>query len=144
MLRQAAAGKDRPRCTYCGAAMSRKVGQPGSPPQMRGGELTYPFTQDHIVAKARGGTDAVKNRTPCCGPCNGAKADLDLVAFIQQLGPRAVLTAGQAQEMQDEAQHACHTFNDTKPSYQLTCATPKLCAQHGCNRQPRCAGGNHG
>lgn len=108
VLREAMRGKDRPRCTYCGAAMSRKVGQPGSPPVMMGGELTFPFTQDHVVPRARGGTDAKANRVPCCGPCNGAKGQDDLVVFVNQLGPRSLLSPDEARTMQRAAMEACN------------------------------------
>jgi hypothetical protein len=142
MFHRAGLGKDRPRCTYCGAAMSRKIGPPGSPPQMRGGELTYPFTQDHIVPRARGGRDVSKNLTPCCGPCNGLKANMPLVEFIVMLGPRAKLTAEQARQLQADAQEACGIVSDaTPPAYRLTCPTPRLCADDGCRRQPPCIGG---
>lgn len=106
-FKRAAEGKDRPRCTYCGAAMSRKVGPPGSAPQMLGGELTFPFSQDHVVPRARGGTDAAKNRVACCGPCNGMKGQDDLVVFIARLGERAIITLEEAKRMQADARAAC-------------------------------------
>jgi len=106
-MRDAMNGKDRPRCTYCGAAMSRKVGQPGSPPQLMGGELTWPFSQDHIVPQAIGGRTVERNMTGCCGPCNGDKGQDDLVVFINRLGERAVLSLEDARELQRKAEHAC-------------------------------------
>lgn len=107
LMREACAGKDRPRCTYCGVAMSRRVGVPGSPPVQLGGALTYPFTEDHIVPRVNGGTGAKANRTACCGPCNGQKSDQSLVQFIAQLGDRAALTLDEAQLLQDRAMEAC-------------------------------------
>jgi 5-methylcytosine-specific restriction endonuclease McrA len=106
-MRDACAGRDRPRCTYCGVPMSRRVGVPGSPPVLMGGTLTYPFTEDHIVPRAMGGNGAKANRTACCGPCNGQKASQPLVQFIAQLGDRAAISMGEAQRLQDRAMEAC-------------------------------------
>jgi len=37
------------------------------------------MTSDHIVPKAKGGTDGLHNRQPMCQPCNNLKADYDSV-----------------------------------------------------------------
>jgi 5-methylcytosine-specific restriction endonuclease McrA len=100
-------GKDRPRCAYCGAAVSRKVGPPGSPPQLLGGELVYPFTQDHIIPRAHSGVNDRRNLAPACGPCNGARGDMPLPEFIAQLGSRSVITVAEAERMQADAQAVC-------------------------------------
>jgi HNH endonuclease len=36
---------------------------------------TVATTADHVVPLAKGGTDALWNLVPACGPCNQAKAD---------------------------------------------------------------------
>lgn len=36
---------------------------------------------EHIIPKARGGTDALANLVPSCGPCNQAKADRTATEF---------------------------------------------------------------
>lgn len=87
--------------------MSRKVGVPGSPPVMMGGELTYPFTQDHIVPRSKGGPRIEANLAPACGPCNGTRGDMPLPAFIIQLGNRAVMTVRDAIELERKAKAAC-------------------------------------
>jgi 5-methylcytosine-specific restriction endonuclease McrA len=107
LMEAAADGKDRARCTYCGAAVSRKVGQPGSQPQMIGGELTWPFTQDHIIPKASGGCNDRRNLAPACGPCNGLRGNMPLVEFVAMLGERSVLSMEQARRMQAAAQAVC-------------------------------------
>lgn len=107
VLAAAQQGKDRPRCTYCGVAISRKVGQPGSPPQLVAGELTFPFTQDHIIPRARGGCSHRRNIAPACGPCNGLRGDMPLVDFIALLGKRSILSMDAAKHMQAAAQAVC-------------------------------------
>lgn len=111
-MQAAAAGNDRPRCLYCGVAVSRKVGQPGSPPKMLGGQLTWPFTQDHIIPKAKGGCNDRRNLAPACGPCNGARGNMDLLEFLQQLpdllpGRRAVLSMEEAGRLVAMANAVC-------------------------------------
>lgn len=107
LLASAAQGKDRPRCTYCGAAMSRKVGQPGSKPVEMNGELVFPFTQDHIIPRAHGGCSDRRNLAPACGPCNGARGNMPLVEFVVSLGSRAVISAEEAERMVAEAKAVC-------------------------------------
>lgn len=51
-------------CVYCGAQNT-------------------PLQVDHVVPKARGGSDRVSNLTLSCGPCNQAKGDRDVQEFLQ-------------------------------------------------------------
>lgn len=108
----AASGSGRPRCLYCGVAVSRKVGQPGSPPKVMGGERTWPFTQDHIVPRAHGGCNDRRNLAPACGPCNGARGNMELLEFLRRLpdllpGRQAVLSVEDAQRRLADAITAC-------------------------------------
>ena len=38
-------------------------------------------TKEHIIPKAKGGTDALSNLTPCCFECNQLRANLDMNKF---------------------------------------------------------------
>ena len=38
-------------------------------------------TKEHIIPKAKGGTDALSNLTPCCFECNQLRANLDMNQF---------------------------------------------------------------
>lgn len=55
-------------CTYCGRA--------------------GPFQGDHVRAKARGGSDSVKNRVLVCVKCNGRKSAQGLSRFLGHEDPR--------------------------------------------------------
>lgn len=81
----AALAGDRPRCLYCGCAVSRKVGLANADPVEMGGELTWPFTLDHIVPRANGGANDRRNLAAACGPCNAKRANMPLVEFIRRL-----------------------------------------------------------
>jgi 5-methylcytosine-specific restriction endonuclease McrA len=78
---ECAEGQDRPRCAYCGAAVSRKV-----PVNQHPDLMPRRFTQDHIVPRADGGTNVRENMIGACEPCNLAKGDMPLDAFVAQLG----------------------------------------------------------
>lgn len=41
------------------------------------------FTHDHVIDRARGGADSLKNSRTCCTKCNGEKNDRQ----IKELGP---------------------------------------------------------
>ena len=60
--------KDDFTCTYCAKPMSPKT----------------KLTVDHIVPKAKGGTNAYSNITTACQCCNGKKADMLLTDFIRK------------------------------------------------------------
>lgn len=45
-------------------------------------------TVDHIVAKARGGTDDPDNLISCCRSCNSSKGDRDNLPRINYYNPR--------------------------------------------------------
>lgn len=45
-------------------------------------------TVDHIVAKARGGTDHPDNLISCCRSCNASKGDRDNLPRINYYNPR--------------------------------------------------------
>lgn len=42
-----------------------------------------PLEVEHIIPRAKGGTDRVSNLTLACEPCNKAKGTLDLVVFLK-------------------------------------------------------------
>ncbi|SAL38950.1 HNH endonuclease [Caballeronia turbans] len=65
------------RCSYCDAS--------GAPLQV-----------DHIVARARGGTDRVSNLTLACEPCNRAKGALSAEAFLAKRPTRLAKILSQA------------------------------------------------
>lgn len=52
------------KCFYCGVALTRKT-----------------RSLDHLVPRARGGTNNFKNIVICCRPCNCAKSDLTVSEF---------------------------------------------------------------
>jgi 5-methylcytosine-specific restriction endonuclease McrA len=54
----------RPLCTYCGQVLTRST-----------------LTRDHVVPKSKGGPRG-DNLVPACGPCNRAKADRSLLAYL--------------------------------------------------------------
>lgn len=103
----AAAGRDRPRCTYCGHPVSRKVGVPGTVPR---DAPVRPFTLDHIVTKAAGGTNHRANLAPACDACNGDRGDMPLDLFIERLGEKAAITLDQARSMMARATSAVDAF----------------------------------
>ena len=94
-------GSDRPRCTYCGVAVSRKV-SPRSSAEL-GGEVTYPFTIDHVLPKSQGGPMNTENACVACEPCNTKRGDMPLLAFILSLGSKAVLSTAAAIAMERRA-----------------------------------------
>ena len=53
------------QCAYCGAT-------------------SVPLEIEHIVPRAKGGSDRVSNLTLACKPCNQAKGKLDLVDFLRK------------------------------------------------------------
>ena len=38
-------------------------------------------TKEHIIPKAKGGTDTLSNLTPCCFECNQLRSNLDMKQF---------------------------------------------------------------
>ena len=96
--------RDGWRCSYCGAALAHgHVGWQAVVlgPCPGGHHDVYPCDQgcegrtyftlapgyqrpeaDHLVARARGGTDALDNRVLACGPCNNAKRADSLLVFL--------------------------------------------------------------
>lgn len=61
--------KMRRECYYCGAKITYKQA-----------------TVDHVVARARGGTDQRQNLKIACKPCNQRKGSKALVKFVRQIG----------------------------------------------------------
>lgn len=56
--------RDSGRCHYCRVLIKDGRG-----------------TQDHVIAKAKGGTDHIDNLVLCCRPCNYEKSDMDAEEF---------------------------------------------------------------
>lgn len=65
------------RCSYCDASDA-------------------PLQVDHIVARARGGTNRVSNLTLACEPCNRAKAALPVEVFLSRRPTRLAKILAQA------------------------------------------------
>ena len=83
------------RCPACTRARQRARDQWRGTPRQRGYDATYyanrriviaasdglcswchrrPATSaDHLVPLAKGGTNAIENLIPCCGPCNASR-----------------------------------------------------------------------
>lgn len=58
------------------------------------------FTHDHILARALGGEDTLKNSQTMCGPCNWAKGaqegrQVNQARFVEKLSPKAKIKAAQ-------------------------------------------------
>lgn len=62
-----------PRCTYCG-----RFGKDGLDPDSR------PWTKDHIIPRARGGTNDPSNIARACFSCNSSKGALPKDVFLQR------------------------------------------------------------
>lgn len=62
------------RCFYCGAPISVRS-----------------MTIDHIIPKAKGGSDHFSNKTCACGRCNNDKADLTMRQFMATRRPGSVM-----------------------------------------------------
>jgi len=48
-----------------------------------------PLTVDHLIPRARGGTNASENRVPCCPRCNtlkGDRTDDEFIAWLEETG----------------------------------------------------------
>jgi 5-methylcytosine-specific restriction endonuclease McrA len=56
---------DKRRCIYCRKVVTKR-------------DLTI----DHLIPRAKGGTDDAENRVHCCLDCNHAKADLLPLQFV--------------------------------------------------------------
>ena len=62
---------------------------------LRGSPLCYwcgvnlATTADHLVPKAHGGTDAVSNLVPACGPCNFSRKDNRGLTTLHRTLPKA-------------------------------------------------------
>lgn len=61
------------RCIYCGVPLSPRS-----------------MTIDHIIPKARGGSDCFSNKTCACPRCNNEKADMTLRQFMSTRRPGSV------------------------------------------------------
>lgn len=96
----------RPRCSYCGVAITRKL-PPAAGVVTINGEDVAPFTIDHVIPRAAGGANAVQNYLPACEPCNVSRADVPLDQFIASMGERAVMLLDDAKARMVDAREAC-------------------------------------
>lgn len=101
VLERAAIGTDRPRCTYCGVAVTRKPGCLAS--EIPRDATVQIFTLDHVIPKADGGGNHQHNLTGACMPCNFDRGDRPLDEFIASLGERAAITVEEAQRLMAKA-----------------------------------------
>ncbi len=62
-----------PRCFYCKRVL-----------------LFEESTLDHVIAKAKGGSNGIDNLVLSCMPCNNKKGDMDQAEFIEQMNNSAV------------------------------------------------------
>lgn len=62
--------KYKGKCAYCGCNVS-----------INGGGDTFKMHVDHIVPRAHGGADNVRNYNPSCKPCNILKRDYTIEKF---------------------------------------------------------------
>jgi len=58
--------RDDNKCVYCGSRNR--------------------LTIDHVIPRAKGGTNTWKNLVTCCGSCNVRKGDKDLDVFLSEYG----------------------------------------------------------
>jgi hypothetical protein len=64
-------------CFYCGAKLNSRKETKRNPC------YAFAHTIDHVIPKARNGSDSKCNKVNCCFRCNSAKADLTLEEFRQ-------------------------------------------------------------
>lgn len=64
---------DKGRCYLCGVPLVMRMNKRQRRQALRKGLML--MTQDHVVPKAKGGTNHISNLRACCEPCNRAKAD---------------------------------------------------------------------
>lgn len=68
--------KTQGRCWYCGALLT---------PSMQRARATHPepreFVIDHVIPKAKGGSEEIGNLVPCCYSCNATKGRKDVEDF---------------------------------------------------------------
>lgn len=70
--------RDGWRCTYCPQVPQAAIRLGHAPARQR-----YQAAEaDHLVPRARGGSDAADNRVLACGPCNNAKRADSLLVFL--------------------------------------------------------------
>ncbi len=72
LFEELARGAQHYPCTYCRTNLRRRA-----------------LTIDHVVPRARGGTNARTNVVLACWPCNGTKGDSPVEDFITWLGSLA-------------------------------------------------------
>lgn len=70
------AGRPFVECHYCGKRLTMQD-----------------MTLDHIHAKAKGGSDGIRNMLPACRPCNRMKGDMEYTEFLAQCRVIAGATA---------------------------------------------------
>jgi 5-methylcytosine-specific restriction endonuclease McrA len=62
--------KYKGKCAYCGCNVS-----------LNGGGNTFKMHVDHIIPRAHGGRNNVRNYNPSCKPCNALKRDYSIEEF---------------------------------------------------------------
>ena len=65
------------KCHYCGCLL---------PPNKRShttGELSWWPEVDHVVPRAKGGSDLLRNLVLACPPCNQRKQAKDYLSFVE-------------------------------------------------------------
>ncbi|OOE14033.1 HNH endonuclease [Fictibacillus arsenicus] len=67
IFRQVAIERDKYTCYICGKVMHHDHPE---------------LTADHIIARAKGGSDLPENQACCCKPCNEQKGKMDLKTFL--------------------------------------------------------------
>lgn len=78
--------RDEWRCKYCGIRLADYPGVhfKGNHTQ-QGGQPADFATVDHIIPKARGGTNHIKNLIAACYPCNHRRGSLSYDLFRKHL-----------------------------------------------------------
>lgn len=75
VIRRAVGERSAWRCVYCLRPLAETAEHPDDRP-----------TVDHVVPRARGGTNRRRNLALACRSCNGRKADSDLATWLAACG----------------------------------------------------------
>ena len=82
VLRESIAREQGWRCYLCGIKMSRKKNGRGKvAPQKARFKWS---TLDHVIPKAKGGTDKRENINVACFSCNTLKDNMDIIDFFEK------------------------------------------------------------